>query len=86
MEKLQTNFDIHSINTRHKHDFHMPNANLAIYYQEVVHYAGIKLFSTLSCNIKSLNHDIKAFKPPLKNYLLSYSFYSVEEFTSIENS
>jgi hypothetical protein len=31
--------------------------------------------------IKSLNHDIKKFKPALKGYLLSHSFYSAEEFT-----
>jgi hypothetical protein len=39
-----------------------------------------------SPNSKSLNHDIKMFKPVLKEYLLSHSFYSVEEFTSTNNS
>jgi hypothetical protein len=36
--------------------------------------------------IKCLNHDIKKFKPALKEYLLSHSFYSVEELTSTKNS
>jgi hypothetical protein len=27
MKKIKRNSDIHSINTGHKHDFHMPNAN-----------------------------------------------------------
>jgi hypothetical protein len=31
-----------------------------------------------------LNHDIKVFKPALKDYLLSHSC-SIKEFTSIEN-
>lgn len=31
MEKFQMNSDIHSMNTRHKHDLHMPYANLITY-------------------------------------------------------
>jgi hypothetical protein len=77
MEKFQTNSDIHSINTRHKHDLHQPCANLTS-YQNGAYYAGFKLFNTLPDSIKSLNHDVKVFKPALKGYLLSHSFYSVE--------
>jgi hypothetical protein len=29
--------------------------------------------------IKIFNHDIKVFKPPVKDYHFAYSFYSVEE-------
>jgi hypothetical protein len=36
--------------------------------------------------IKSLNHDIKKFKPAPKEYLLSHSFYSIEEFALTRNS
>jgi hypothetical protein len=81
-EKLQTISDIHNINTRHKHDLHQPSAKITG-YQKGAYCAGIKLFSTLPDNIKSLNHDIKLFKPALKDYL-SHS-YCVEEFTSIRN-
>jgi hypothetical protein len=70
MEKFRTNSDIHSINTRHKHDLCMPNVNLTT-YQKGAYYAGIKLFSTLVASIKSLNSDIKVFKPALKDYLSS---------------
>jgi hypothetical protein len=84
MEKFRSNSDIHSINTRHKHDLHMPNANLTSYQKDAYH-AQTKLFSTLPSSIKSLNHYIKVFKPELKDYLSSHSFYSVEEFTSIKN-
>jgi hypothetical protein len=63
----------------------MPNMNLTK-YQKVVYCAGIKLFSDLPPTIKSLNHDIKVFKPALKYYLLTYSFYSVDDFTYVENS
>jgi hypothetical protein len=84
MEKFQTNSDIHNINTRHKHDLHQLSANLTS-YQKGAYYAEIKLFNSLPKSIKSLNHDIKLFKLALKDYLLFHSFYSVEEFTSIEN-
>jgi hypothetical protein len=60
----------------------MPHANLTINHKGA-YYAGIKLLSTLPYNIKSLNHDVKVFKPVLKDYLLSHSFYPVEAFTSI---
>jgi hypothetical protein len=70
MDRFQTNSNIYSINIRHKHDLHMPYANLTS-YQKGAYYAGNKLFSTLPSNIRSLNHDIKAFKPALKYYLIS---------------
>jgi hypothetical protein len=83
MEKFQTNSDIHSINTWHKHDLHQPSTNLTS-YQKGAYYAGIKLFNSLPDSIQILNHDMKVFNPALKDYLLSHS-YSIEEFTSIEN-
>jgi len=45
-----------------------------------------KLFSSLTTIIKSLNHDIRVFKPPLKVYLLAYIFCAIQEFMSNENS
>jgi hypothetical protein len=63
----------------------MPNTNLTK-HQKGAHYTSIKLFTNLPPTIKSLNHDIKAFKPAWKDYLLTHSFYSVDDFTSVENS
>jgi hypothetical protein len=85
LDKFQRNIDVHNLNTRHKYDLHMPNTNLTK-YQNGVYYTGIKLFSNLPPTIKSLNHDIKVFKPALKDYLLTHSFFSVDDFTSVENS
>jgi hypothetical protein len=48
----------------------MPNANLPS-YQEGFHYAEAKLLIAVSLNIKSLSHDIKVFKPALKDNLSS---------------
>jgi hypothetical protein len=39
-----------------------------------------KLFSSLTPIIKSLNHDITVFKPPLKVYLLAYIFCAILNF------
>jgi hypothetical protein len=85
IEKFQTNPNIHNINTRYRYNLHVSNTNLSK-YQKGVYYSGIKLFNNLPPTIKSLNHDIKKFKPALKEYLLSHSFYSVEKFTSTKNS
>jgi hypothetical protein len=49
----------------------MINTNLTK-YQKGVYYTGIKLLNDLP-PIKSLNHDIKVFKPALKYYLLTHS-------------
>jgi hypothetical protein len=85
LDKFQRNTDVHNLNTRRKYDLHMPNMKFTK-YQKGVNYTGIKLFNNLPPTIKSLNHDIKVFKPALKDYLLTYSFYSVRDFTSVENS
>jgi hypothetical protein len=58
IEKFQINSDIHSINTRHKHGFRMPNASLTS-YQKDAYYAGIEVLNTHPSNFKSLNLDIK---------------------------
>jgi hypothetical protein len=53
-------------------------------FQKGTYCTGMKLFGNLPSTIKSLNHDAKIFRPPLKGYL-SYSF-SVEKFTVIKVS
>jgi hypothetical protein len=51
-----------------------------------VYCTGVKLFNNLPPTIKSLHNDTKVFKPALKDYLLTYSFYSIDDFTSVANS
>jgi hypothetical protein len=85
MEIFHANSDIHNISTRYRYNLHVPNTDLSK-YQKGVYYSGVKLFSKLPHYIKSLNNDLKIFKPALKEYLLSHSFYSLEEFTSTNNS
>jgi hypothetical protein len=83
MEKFRTNLSIHSISTRYR-KHHVPVTDLSKYLIGI-HCSGIKLLSKLPSNNRSLNRDIKLFKPALKEFLLSHS-YSVEEFTLTENS
>jgi hypothetical protein len=83
--KFKTNKDVHNLNTRRKHFLYMPNTNLTK-YQKVAYYTCIKLCNNLPPIIKSLNYDIKVFKPALKDYLFTRSFYSVDGFISAENS
>jgi hypothetical protein len=85
IETFQTNSDSHNTSTRYRYNLHVPNTNLSK-YQKGVYYSGIKLFSNLPLTIKSLNHNIKKFKPALKEYLLSHSFYSIEECTLTKNA
>jgi hypothetical protein len=51
-----------------------------------VYYTRIKLFNNLPPTTEILNCDIKKFKSALKEYFLSHSFYSIQEFTLTKNS
>jgi hypothetical protein len=84
IETFQTNSDIHNTSTRYRYNLHVSNTNLSK-YQKGVYYSGIKLFSNLPPTIRSLNHNVQKFKPALKEYLLSHSYF-VEDFTLAKNS
>lgn len=71
-----------NLNTRHKYDLHMQNANLTKY--QGVHYTRIRIFSSLPPTIKILNRGIKLFKPSSQDYFLTNPFYCVNYFTSIK--
>jgi hypothetical protein len=79
LETFITNQELHNLNTRHKSDFHLPQASLTC-YQKGVYFSGIKLYNSLPSNIKCASGNINKFKKLLKNFLTTNSFYSVEEF------
>ena len=54
-EHFQTNADVHSVNTRHKHCLHKPIANLSC-FQKSAYYAGISIFNNLPSNLKGLTY------------------------------
>ena len=74
-----SNHDLHNFQTRQIHDLHMPAAKLLL-FQKGVYYSGSKIFNHLPSFIKELASNVKIFKTTLKNFLMTNSFYTVEEF------
>jgi hypothetical protein len=60
----------------------LPSANLKL-FQKGVFYAGIKTWNHLPQTIKELSHDAKQFRLALKRFIISNSFYSLEEYFDI---
>lgn len=69
---------IHEHNTRNKHLIQLPQKHLALTFN-TPGCLGIKLFNALPDNIKQLNNCVK-FKRAVKNSLLSFCCYSVDEY------
>jgi hypothetical protein len=74
-----TNSENHSIHNRSSSNFHLPQANLAI-YQKGVYYAGVKVFNNLPQDIKNISDNPKRFKKVLKHVLTTQSYYTLEEY------
>ena len=79
IEEFTSNSEVHSINTCHKSDLYPPSIKLTK-YQKGVYYSGIKIFSHLHQNIKSLSWNVKKFKLALKSFLLMGSFYTFDKY------
>jgi hypothetical protein len=77
----KSNSDVHTSNTRFNHYSHLLIANLTI-FQKGGRYSGIKLYNHLPPVLKQLSHDIPKFKFALKNFLITNSLYTVEEYNS----
>ena len=78
---FKMNSDVHSFNTRSNHDLHIPVANLTV-FQKVVWYSGIKIYNHLPPALRQISYDILKFKVALKRFLLTNSFYTLEEYYS----
>jgi len=76
---IQSNSEIHNLNTRFIRNLHLPSTNLTS-VQKGVLFSGSKICNHLPSNIKALSNDAKRFKSSLKNYLIEHSFYSLDEF------
>ena len=73
------NLEVHNNDTRSANNFHLLITNLTK-YQNGAHFAEIKIFHYLPTNIKCVANEIQVFKSAFKRFLLSNSFYSVEEY------
>jgi hypothetical protein len=82
--KFKLNYNIYNMSTRQKYNFHLPSSNLSL-CQKGVYFTGIKVFNNLpqSTSIKNLSNNTKQFKSALKNYLQPHSFYSIDEYFSV---
>ena len=78
MNDFTTNSDIHPCNTRNNNNLHPPLTRLTK-YQKGAYYSGIKAYNCLPTEIKQLSRETKKFKKALKKFLLTGSFYSIEE-------
>jgi hypothetical protein len=77
-----TNFDSHAVVTRQRQNVYLPQANLTI-YQRGVNYAGVKIFNKLPVEIKNTSSNLNKFKAMLKHFLITHSFYTVEEYLNV---
>jgi hypothetical protein len=84
-QNFQTNLSVHNINTRNKHHFHRPNAILSCFQKSTL-YDGIRIYSSLPHSLTSLQNEKAKFKVALKRYLITHSFYSVDEFFVCKNN
>jgi hypothetical protein len=83
-EIFLTNSFIHNINTSHKHH-HRPNASLS-YFKKCTVCAGIKIFKSLPPSTTILKNDKAKLTAALRKYLLTRSFYSIDEFFCVKIS
>jgi hypothetical protein len=67
------------------YQLHRPIAKLSC-FQKSAYYAGIKIFNSLPSNLSTLIDKQAQFKVALKKYLITHSFYSVDEFILSNNS
>jgi hypothetical protein len=83
LSKFKTNSIFHSHDTRTKSDLFITSHNTKLFEQSIA-YNGVLVYSKLPSEIKSVKSIIK-FKKVLRNFLLEKSFYSVEEFMTVDS-
>jgi hypothetical protein len=71
--------DVHTCITRFNHDLHLLIANLMI-FQKSGWYSSIKLYNHLPPMLNQLSHDIHRLKVAFKKFLITNSFYTVEQY------
>jgi len=76
---FSTKNENHNLDTRQRNNLYLPQANLTI-YQKGAYYSGIEIFNNLPLEIKIVADNQKKFKLALKNFLYTYTFYTMEEY------
>jgi hypothetical protein len=78
-ERFTLNIEVHNFNTRNKLKLHKPVSSLTL-YQKGVYNMSIRIFNKLPEHITNLAGNKKIFISTLRQYLVSKSLYSLEEF------
>ena len=78
-EKFTSSTEVHNINTRNRLKLHKPISNITL-DQKLVYYMSIRIFNKLPDCIARLVENKWCFISTLRQYLVSKSFYSLEEF------
>ena len=76
---FSTKNENHNLDTRQRNNLYIPQAKLTI-YQKGAYYSGIEIFNNLPLEIKIVADNQKKFKLALKNFLYTYTFYTMEEY------
>ena len=76
---FRSNSEVYKISTRYISYLHLPIANLTV-FKKGAFYSGIRIFSHLPSTIKDLTYVAKQLKLALKKFLLTNSFYCLEEY------
>jgi hypothetical protein len=79
---FKLNSDIHGFSIRYDDDFLLPSAKLKL-FQKGVFYSGIKTNNHLPKTIKKTSQNVKQFRLALKGFIISNSFYSLEQYFDI---
>ena len=79
-QSLELNATVHKHNTRRKMDIHIKSHRTNLYENSVINMGSL-IYNKLPNHLKEID-SFKDFKRKLKLFLLSHTFYSVEEFLS----
>jgi hypothetical protein len=76
LDNFPTNFFVHGINTRAKHQLYRKAVNLSC-IQKGVFYSSIKIFNSLPPSVLKLKQEKTKFQTALREYLLAHTFHSL---------
>jgi len=78
-DQFRMNFGIHSIRTRNTSDFYQHFSHLTI-YQKGPFYMVIKIYNSLTPEIKELPHNVKETETSLRRFHHQHSFYTTDKY------
>jgi len=81
LEIFETNFSVHSLNTRNRNNLYIPVNSLKL-SQKGSYFSAIQIYNRLPNHIKVLGNQRKCkfLKNSLKEFLGAHTFYSLDEY------